>query len=398
MSRRLLLARPAWLALLAAALAAAGSLAAGRANAADATTLPVTPQQRAIAQQTAQTGVPVADLAPNAPDTYTVVPHDTLWGISGMFLKQPWRWPELWGMNLDQVRNPHLIYPGQVLTLERADGRARLRIGQGGSSAGSGAGGTVRLSPRVRATPLDGGALSSIALNLIEPFLNEAVILDDNALAAAPRIVATEEGRVLLGRGNTAYVRGDLAGAREFRIFREAKPLRDPLTREILGYEAAYVGAADFVRDGEARTLVDTPGDVVPSTFVVTNVRQEAGVGDRLAPVPAREFTNYVPHAPQAPLAARIVSIYGDALTAGRDQIVSLNRGAVDGIERGHVLAVWRAGVRTFDRTDGARTAIKLPDERHGMLFVFRVFRRMSYGLILNVAEPVKPGDVVTEP
>ena len=130
----------------------------------------------------------------------------------------------------------------------------------------------------------------------------------------------------------------------------------------------------------------------------MTSIRQEANVGDRLAPVPPREFSNYAPHAPASAIAGQIVSLYGDSLTAGQNQIVALNRGARDGVERGHVLALWRAGTKVIDRTDPSHPTIKLPDERHGLLFVFRVFDRMSYALILSVKEPVKPGDRFTQP
>jgi hypothetical protein len=258
--------------------------------------------------------------------------------------------------------------------------------------------GTLKLSPRVRSSALGDGAIPSIPFHLIEPFLNEAVIFQGNELETAPRIVATQEGRVLLSRGDTAYVRGELAQQREFRIFREAKPLRDPSTKEILGYEANYVGSAEYQRQGETRTGADGKPEIVPATFTVTSIKQEAGVGDRLAPSPAREFSNYAPHAPQGPTSGQIVGIYGDSLTAGQNQIVSLNKGAADGMERGHVLALWRTGSRVIDKTDASRPTIKLPDERHGMLFVFRVFDRMSYALILSVRDPVKPGDSFTQP
>jgi hypothetical protein len=375
------------------AIGALTAVALGAAGSAQAADYPVTSNQRSTAQRVAQEGIALADLAPGAPDIYTVKTRDTLWEISKLYLKSPWRWPDLWGMNLEQIRNPHLIYPGQVLYLDKSNGRARLRMGQA-----SGPTGTDRLSPRVRSSELGADALSSIPFNLIEPFLNEAVIFQANELATAPRIVATQEGRVILGRGDTAYVRGELGRGTEYRIFREPKPLLDPTTKEVLGYEATYVGAAEYTQQGE--TQVDAAGksEIVPATFLVTSVRQEAGVGDRLAMVPGREYTNYAPHAPSGPMSGQIVSLYGDALTAGQNQIVALNRGAVDGMERGNVLALIRKGDKVVDTTDPSRPTIKLPDERHGMLFVFRVFDRMSYALILSVKEPVVPGDRFTQP
>jgi hypothetical protein len=297
-------------------------------------------------------------------------------------------------MNLEQIRNPHLIYPGQVLFLEKADGRARLRVGQ---PVESGPDKTTRLSPRVRAGAL-GSALASVPLSLIEPFMNEAVIFESDELQMAPRIVATPEGSVLLSRGELAYARGELGPQREYRIFREARPLTDPTSGELLGFEASFVGTADYTRPAETRTLADGTAQIVPATLLVTSVRQEAGVGDRLSPVPPREFTNYVPHAPKQPMSGQIVSIYGDGLNAGQSQIVALNRGAVDGVEPGHVLALWRAGNVAVDRTDAARPLMQLPDERQGTLFVFRVFKRMSYALIVRATDPVKRGDRFSEP
>lgn len=346
---------------------------------------PITQKQRSTAKQVAETGVPLSELNENAPDSYVVKSGDTLWGISGMYLKSPWRWPELWGMNLDQIRNPHLIYPGQNLYLVKTNGRASLRVGDG-SEGGSG-----RLSPRVRSSDL-GNGIPSISLNLIEPFLNEAVIFDENELAKAPRIVGAQEGRVFLSRGDLAYVRGDLGQSRNFRVFREPRPLKDPTTGEVLGYEAIYLGVAEFTRKGDS-----SKGDIVPDTFTLTTVRQEIRAGDKLSPVPSREFINYVPHAPGKEISGQIVSVYGEAVTAGQNQIVALNRGSKDGMENGHVLALWRDGERTVDKTDG-NAKIKLPDERHGSLFVFRVFNRMSYALILSVQVPVSAGDRFTQP
>jgi hypothetical protein len=351
--------------------------------------MPITPEWRNTARQVAQAGVPLADLAPNAPDSYTVKRGDTLWAISSIFLTTPWRWPELWGMNLEQIRNPHLIYPGQRLVLEKVNGRAMLRV----AGANDGADNTVRLSPRVRSEVLPNGAIAAIPLNLIGPFLTESAVFNANELDAAPRIVATQEGRVMVSRGETAYVRGDLGGARDFRLFRQLVPLRDPITSEVLGFEGRYVGTAEVLRQAQT----DQPL-LVPAAFRVTSTRLEAVVGDRLSPVPQQELVAYVPHAPSSPLEGQIVGLYGDGLRAGQNQVVSINRGQRDGVERGHVLALWRAGRLVVDTTSADKAAMKLPDERHGLLFVFKVFDRVSYALILNVKDPVRAGDRFTQP
>ncbi len=358
---------------------------------AQAQSYPVTPGQRATAQEVAQSGVALSELAPNAPDSHTVKPGDTLWAIAGIFLRSPWRWPELWGMNLNEVRNPHLIYPGQVLVLERAAGRARLRVGRAplGQPAY-----TVKLSPRVRDSLLESGVVSAVPLALIGPFLNEAQVLSQDQLAAAPRIVATQEGRVMVSRGELAYVRGDVGEARSFTLFRESRPLKDPASGEVLGYEASYVGQADYVRaPGQGAN-----GVPVPATILLTAARQEAGTGDRLAPMPPRDSAAYAPHAPAAPLDGQIVSLYGDALSAGQNQVVAINRGQRDGVERGHVLALWRAGADAVDRTGVPAQPIRLPDERAGLMFVFRVFERVSYALIVQAVEPIRVGDRFTAP
>jgi hypothetical protein len=375
--------------------AGAGSTSAlAWAQGTPASQLPVLPQWRDTAQRVALAGVPLSELSPTAPDSHTVQPGDTLWGISGLFLRSAWRWPELWGMNLEQIRNPHLIYPGQVLVLDKSSGRAILRMGAAGAGEPSN---TVRLSPRVRSELLDNGAIAAIPLNLIGPFLNEAVVFNANELDSAPRVVATQEGRVLVSRGETAYVRGDLQGARDFRLFRELVPLADPITKEVLGFEGRYVGTAEVTR-AQGNTTVDGKPALVPASFRITSTRIEAGVGDRLSPVPQQELVAYVPRAPANPVDGRIVSVYGDGVRAGQNQIVSINRGQRDGMERGHVLAVWRAGRDAVDRTSADRSPMRLPDERHGLMFVFRVFDRVSYALILNVQEPVRAGDRFTQP
>ncbi len=387
--RRSALAQPA-AALNCAALALAVLAAAPAVTQA----FPITPAERSTAQQVASKGVPLSELTENAPDTYTVKRGDTLWHISGMFLKSPWRWPELWGMNLEQIRNPHLIYPGQLLVLEKIDGMARLKLG----STVGGVGDTVKLSPSIRSESSETAAIGAVPMNLIAPFLTDAMIFDTNQMVSAPRIVAVQENHLMLGRGNIAYVSGDLGNTRNWQVFRDPKALADPDTKEVLGYEARYVGSAERKQDGESRPGAETGGLSVPSTFTITSNKEDVAIGDRLAPATVRDFAPFVPHSPANPVNGKVVSLYGDALSAGSNQIVSLNRGARDGVERGTVLALWHEGAVTHDKSVDHGSLIKLPDERIGIVFVFRVFDRMAYGLVLDTTLPTLPGDRVTQP
>ena len=376
---------------------------------------PITPGQQATAAQVARTGVPLADLMPNAPDSYTVRPGDTLWAISGLFLKSPWRWPELWGMNLEDIRNPHRIYPGQQLFLDKRDGRATLRTRQAGSDGGPQ--GTVRVSPRTRFESLADASIPTLSPQAIEPFLAEPLIVDEAGFSQAPRIVATQEGRVLLSRGDRAYALGGYVGGDgpgrplsdrkgeplDYRVFRNATPLKDPTTREILGYEAQYVGKAELVRGESSIQNPDKDGKLqterVPATIDIVAAKEEMRVGDRLMAEPPRELRSYVPRAPSSPMAGQIVSVYGNAVAwASENQIVVINRGSRDGLERGHVMAILKDGERLRDKTDSARPDIKLPNERNGLLMVFRTFDRLSYALVLQITDGVKVGDRFTNP
>jgi hypothetical protein len=207
-------------------------------------------------------------------------------------------------------------------------------------------------------------------------------------------------------------VRGELGGIADWRLFRQATPLIDPTTKEVLGYEARFVGTAAYVREGGTATIAEDKGLTnlfkrgndssttlaVPATFEILSVKEEVGVGDRLAAVPTRDFSNFTPRAPSQPTSGQVVQVYGDALIAGQNQVVAINRGTRDGIERGHVLAVLRDGQQVLDRTNARPEAIKLPDERHGLMFVFRTFDRVSYALLLQVEQPVRAGDRFTQP
>jgi hypothetical protein len=335
-------------------------------------------------------------IKPDAPDRYVVVSGDTLWGISQRYTDSPWRWPELWSMNREQIRNPHLIYPGYVIILDRE--RARLSIASGetgvAGAAGTGAAaGTVKLSPRVRAESLAKQEIPSIPPGVIEPFLSRPLVIEPDGLDKAPTIVATQGNRVILAPGHSAYVRG-IGESQEdiWYVYRKGGPLVDPDTNKTLAYEAIYLGTAQLTRPGE------------PATVVLSSAVQEVGAGDKLVAAGPAQIPSYAPHAPTVYLSGRVMSIYGGlgkVGEAGRLSIITINRGKADGLEVGHVLALYAAGgsVRDVTKTKGAPDAnITLPDERSGLVFVFRVFDRVSYALVMNVTPSVSPLDVVQTP
>lgn len=373
---------------------------------AQAQNFPVSSGQRATAQQVAERGIPLAELAANAPDSYTVKRGDTLWEISGLFLTRAWRWPELWGMNLSSISNPHLIYPGQTLYLEKDGEFARLRTSRAGVPE------TVKVSPRTRTDSLSENALPTLAPHLIEPFLTEPLVVDEQVIQQAPRIVGRTQERVLMASGDRAYVRSSgtspvLAGGdapRHFRIFRQAIPLKDPVSGEILGYEAQFLGNADLVRGESTETVIDGKGksvvEIIPATIDVLAVKEEIRAGDRLLPAPARSYTSYTPRAPQMDVDARVVSIYGSTAVAfaAQNQVVAINRGSRDGMEPGHVLTLMTQGQRMKDVTDAKGTMIKLPNESNGMAMVFRTFDRVSYALLVEIREGVRVGDRLVKP
>ena len=389
--------------------------ALGVGFAAQAQNFPITSDQKATASQVAQTGVPLSDLAPNAPDSYTVKSGDTLWAISGLFLKTPWRWPELWGMNLQDIKNPHRIYPGQQLVLDKTNGRATLRTRQATAFDGPPTD-SVRVSPRTRYESLADASIPALTSSVIEPFLAEPLIVDAEAFAVAPRIVAAQEGRVLLSRGDRAYARGEyssktagkpLSDAKgepvNYRVFRNATPLKDPTTGAILGYEAQFVGKAELVRGESVQQVLNKDGksttETVPATIDIVVAKEEMRVGDRLVAEPERASQSYVPRAPATSITGQIVSVYGSAVRfASENQVVVINRGSKDGMERGHVMAILKDGERLTDRTDSARTSIKLPNERNGLLMVFRTFENLSYALVLQITDGVKVGDRIANP
>ena len=337
---------------------------------------------------TVQMGAPAplsskCQFLPNAPDKHEVVKGDTLWDISAKFLKNPWCWPEVWGMNKEDIKNPHWIYPKQIVYFDRKNGRLRL------ANPLSTENGVTKIQPQIRSVLNDRNAISSIPAHLIEPYLSQPLIIEKEGFENAPRIVAAQKNRVFLGKGDKVYVRGDLKSDTSFHVYRPGVALKDPDTKEIIGYEAVFLGIVNLDK------VAKTPDGV--DTFIVHNSKQEIGVGDRLVAVPATPIINYVPHSPTQTVNAKIVSIYGGVKVAGQSQIVSLNRGSSHGIDIGTVLEVGRAGAVFPDKTD-SKKLIRMPDEVYGNIFVFRVFKNISYGLIMQVSNTVQVGDVVRNP
>lgn len=317
------------------------------------------------------------ELADNAPDRHIVVKGDTLWGISGKFLKQPWRWPEVWRLNKGQIKNPHLIYPGDIVLLDLSGGVPRLTVAKPINE---------KISPRVHGEAL-ANAIPSIPPNAIEAFISQPLIIDADGLNSAPRIVATQEDRVYVGAGDTTYANGiPDAKTINWSIFRPGKPLKHPETQEIMGYEAFYLGTAKLTKPGE------------PATLTVTASKEEIGRGDRLAPAPLTKLESYVPHKPDGAIDARVMSIYSGVDEAGKFAVVSLTQGKDAGLEIGHVLALFRKRYSDGYDDDNRRVRTELPEERYALAFVFRVFDRIAYALVMESTRSVIVGDKVRNP
>ena len=360
-------------------------------------------------------------LQKNHPDQYTVVKGDTLWGISGKFLKDPWQWPKIWKMNRAEIKNPHWIYPGDVIALDTSGDTPQLRLLHE----------TVTLQPGVREEPLAGEAIQSISPNVITPFLSQPLLIENGQLDKSPRIIGNQENRVVLSPGTRVYVNQLNEGEGvHWNIYRPGEALIDPDTKEVLGTEAIYLGDMNVARYG------------APATGDIVRAKEEIFTKDRLVVSPDEFKSSFVPHAPDTEISGRIMRIYGGVAEAGPNTVVSINRGEADGLEPGHVLAIYRYGkiIRDpeYKRSDDTKVVeekpklkelnfdvktgedgkkivnikkeptntevvlepgqVKLPDERVGLLMVFRTFDRVSYGLIMNASDAIYTLDAVHTP
>ena len=314
------------------------------------------------------------------PENYTVVKGDTLWDISGRFLSQPWKWPELWHVN-PQIKNPNLIYPGDTLSLTYVNGQPRLTLNRGESR------GTIKLSPQVRITPM-AEAIPTIPLEVINAFLFNNRIVDSEAdFTAAPYVLAGGGESVVMGAGQKIYARGAFADQQpSYGIFRQGKTYTDPVSKEFLGINANVIGNADMLSSEDGIT-----------TLGVTRSNEEVRIGDRFFPTEERAVNStFMPREPASQVDGLIIDVPRGVTQIGLLDVVTINKGKRDGMAEGTVLAIMKTGETVRDRVTGQQ--VKVPDERGGLLMVFRAYDKISYGLVLTASRDLALMDKVTNP
>ena len=314
------------------------------------------------------------------PENYTVVKGDTLWDISGRFLSQPWKWPELWHVN-PQIKNPNLIYPGDTLSLTYVNGQPRLTLNRGESR------GTIKLSPQVRSTPM-AEAIPTIPLEVIIAFLFNNRIVDSEAdFTAAPYVLAGGGESVVMGAGQKIYARGAFADQQpSYGIFRQGKTYTDPVSKEFLGINANVIGNADMLSSEDGIT-----------TLGVTRSNEEVRIGDRFFPTEERAVNStFMPREPASQVDGLIIDVPRGVTQIGLLDVVTINKGKRDGMAEGTVLAIMKTGETVRDRVTGQQ--VKVPDERGGLLMVFRAYDKISYGLVLTASRDLALMDKVTNP
>ncbi|MEJ1964190.1 MAG: LysM peptidoglycan-binding domain-containing protein [Gammaproteobacteria bacterium] len=323
-------------------------------------------------------------IRPDAPKSYTVKRGDTLWDIASLFLKDPWLWPEVWIIN-PQVRNPHLIYPGDTLALAYgANGAPQIRLTGGGAA---------RLNPRLRSSPLD-GAIPTLPYSSISAFLAKPTVLTKDQIKQAPSVLAFREKHEIAGAGNDIYVR-DLNAPMNSRysVVHVGDAIRDPETGDLLGYEGIYTATASVTTTTN------------PSKAVLSDSARETLVGDKLISADTETPLNFILSSPPENLKGRIISVVDGTELIGQYQVVVINRGSRHGVVPGNVMAIDQAGDLVEDRADsgfaskmGFGKKVRLPDERSGTLLVFRTFDRVSYGLVVGASTEIHVADIVRNP
>ena len=329
---------------------------------------------------------------PQHPRQYTVKKGDTLWDISSMFLQDPWYWPEIWSRN-EQIKNPHLIFPGDVLTLKYVNGMPQILVNEEArqeikQAAEEKEMRIVKLSPSVRTTSLE-ASIPTIPGDAIRQFLTKPRVVTREQLRDAPRIVASDENHLILGSGSRVYVRGEIDKERvRFSIFKPGDELRDPESNELLGYEAKYAGELRITEYAD------------PASADLTYTEREVLIGDRLLPEDKSKLENlFFPHIPDIDVKGQIISLYDALFGVAQHQIVVINRGELDGMEVGHLLETRTQGEVVRDRYDRRSSReVQLPNERSGLVMIFKTFDRVSYALTLESKRVIHKHDVVTTP
>ncbi|MET4692298.1 LysM peptidoglycan-binding domain-containing protein [Endozoicomonas lisbonensis] len=320
-------------------------------------------------------------IKPDSPREYIVTRGDTLWDISNRFLKSPWLWPEIWHANA-QIHNPHLIFPGDVISLVYVDGRPRLTIVRRGES-----GRTIKLSPKVRTLPAE-SAIPAIPLQAIDSFLNNSRIFNNmQEMEAAPYVFATKQQRIIAGTGDRIYARGQVKAlyGRTLGVYRSGKVISDPVSGELLGVVAIDIANA---------AMVKTSSDVATLRLIDSNM--EVRAGDRVLPADTfSQMTAFFPRAPDAPVEGAVVSVLDGVDRVGRLNTVIINKGLREGLKQGDLLTVHKS-LLVKDPVSGQN--IQLPPERVGMIMVYRPFEKLSYGIVLLANEDISIGDNIKSP
>ncbi len=333
-------------------------------------------------------GVSAVTLRDNHPDVYYVKKDDTLWDISGRFLEHPWQWPEIWHVN-PAIKNPHLIFPGDAIRLSWVDGEPRLELDRASGEQSQLPDGTVKLSPRVREMSRE-DAIPAIPMNAIQSYLKQALVLERADISAAPYILGGQDRRVIFGGGDTVHARDPEQrwenAEQRYGLYRVGEEYVDPVTDEVLGYEARQVGLASVGRIEEDM-----------ATLQVLRSSEDLRVDDRLFPQPDQRVRALLyPHAPDEKVEGRIIRFFDRISSVARNDVVVINRGAREGMEEGHVLDIFQQGEQVRDRQQDEM--VRLPRTRAGSLVLFRVFEKVSYGLIMESQRPVYMNDVVESP
>ncbi|MHB1676394.1 MAG: LysM peptidoglycan-binding domain-containing protein [Sulfuriferula sp.] len=311
-------------------------------------------------------------LQDHAPTRYTVVKGDTLWEISSKFLKDPWKWPEIWGMNKAEIKNPHWIYPGDVVILDTSGPVPRLSLLHANTLP------TVVLSPEVRESPIGESGIPPIPTASINPFLDQPFVMEADTLNRAPKILKFEDDHLIIGTGDQAYATNDSSKTVNWKVLRPGDALIDPITQEVLGYQVQYLG--------DARTVA--PGN--PQTVLITSSSQEIAINDRLKPAHDTYSFRYVPHAPEQAINGLVISTYGGITEAGQYDTIIINKGTRDGLDAGTVLALYKDHGKAGD--------IILPGSRLGLIMVYRAFEKVAYAIIMQTTQSVNLMDYVRNP